>query len=31
MKTYKSDFMATVHEVAEELYQQGIIDKITIK
>jgi putative transcriptional regulator len=31
MKTYKSDFLATVHEVAEELHQQGIIDKVTMK
>jgi putative transcriptional regulator len=30
-KTYRSDFCATIHEIAEGLHERGVIDKITMR
>lgn len=30
-KTYRSDFCAAIHEIAEGLHERGVIDKITMR
>ena len=30
-KTYRSDFCATIHEIAEGLHERGVINKITMR